>query len=112
MKYGGKQSSIQRVQYGIFKGTMQVIRLVFPNISWQSSWDNLIEIVEQCHQHYKVIIVSWNKPQEGKYKFNTDGSALQDSGKIGGGGILRDHQGKLIYAFSFPFGFGTNNMTD
>ena len=37
---------------------------------------------------------------------------MTESGKIGGGGILRDHQGKLIYAFSVPFGFGTNNLAE
>ena len=57
-------------------------------------------------------MVSWNKPRLGTYKLNTDGSALQNSGKIGGGGILRDHQGKILYAFSLPFGVCTNNTTE
>lgn len=34
---------------------------------------------------------------------------MHSHGKIGGGGILRDHQGKLVYAYSIPLGFGTNN---
>lgn len=84
VKYGGKHSSTQRVKYGIFKDIMEVIKLVFPSIPWQSSWDNLINIIEQCKQQYKIIMVSWNKPQEDIYKINTDGSALQESGKIGG----------------------------
>ncbi|XP_015064939.1 uncharacterized protein LOC107010215 [Solanum pennellii] len=112
VKYGGKQSSIQRVHYGIFKDVMQVTRVVFPSISWQHSWDNLINIMDQCHQQYKVTMVRWKSPTAGKYKLNTDGSALSDSGKIGGGGILRDQQGKLIYAFSVPLGSGTNNMAE
>ena len=57
-------------------------------------------------------MVSWRKPDDGIYKINTDGSALQESGNIGGGGIVRDHQGNLIYAFSLPFGLGTNNIAE
>lgn len=57
-------------------------------------------------------MVSWNKPYIGTYELNIDGSALQDSGKIGGGGILWDHQGKIIYAFSLPFGLYTNNIAE
>lgn len=110
--YGNKSSSIHRVQYGIFKDVMQVIKIVFPSIPWQSSWNKLINIVEHCKQQYKIVLVSWNKPGLGTYKLNTDGSALQNSGKIGGGGILRDHQGKIVYAFSLPFGFGTNNIAE
>ncbi len=49
---------------------------------------------------------------EGIYKLNTDGSATQETGKTGGGGILRDHTGKIIFAFSIPFGYGTNNMAE
>nr|XP_010327351.2 uncharacterized protein LOC104649583 [Solanum lycopersicum] len=112
VKYGGKNSSTQKVKYSIFKDIMQAIKLVFPNIPWQSSWDNLINIIEQCKQQYNIIVVGWNKLHKDIYKINTDGSALQESGKIGGGGILRDHQGKLIYAFSFLFGFATNNMAE
>ena len=48
VKYGDKKSSIKRVKYGIFKDIMQVTRLVFPNIPWQSSLDHLIKIAEQC----------------------------------------------------------------
>ena len=57
-------------------------------------------------------MVSWIKPTLGSYKLNTDGSCLQETGKIGGGGILRDHQGSIIFAFTSPFGFGTNNIEE
>nr|XP_010313000.1 uncharacterized protein LOC104644619 [Solanum lycopersicum] len=112
VKYGKKSSNIYRVQHGIFKDVMQVIKLVFPSIPWQSSWSKLINIVEHCKQQYNIVLVRWNKPVLGTHKLNTHGSAIQNSGKIGGGGILRDHQGKIVYAFSLPFGFGTNNIAE
>ncbi|WMV30192.1 hypothetical protein MTR67_023577 [Solanum verrucosum] len=46
------------------------------------------------------------------YKLNTDGSALNNPGKIGGGGILRDSNGTIIYAFAIPLGEGTNNQVE
>ena len=29
--------------------------------------------------------------------------------RTGGGGILRDHHGKLVYAYAIPLVFGINN---
>jgi len=37
---------------------------------------------------------------------------LHNPGKIGGGGILRDEQGEIIYAFAIPLGEGTNNQAE
>ena len=68
--------------------------------------------IDQCQQHIKVTMVKWERPPEGLHKLNTDGSAKHNTGQIGGGGILRDHQGKLIYAFAIPLGFGTNNFAE
>ena len=103
VKYGVKKSSIHRVQYGIFKDVMQTIEVVFPNIPWQHSWYSLINLVEQCQQQLRVIMVNWIKPQEGIYKLNTDGSALPESRKIGGGGILRDRKGNVTYTMHFQY---------
>ncbi|KAG5605803.1 hypothetical protein H5410_027295 [Solanum commersonii] len=54
----------------------------------------------------------WKTPPINKYKLNTDDSDLHNLEKIGRGGILRDDQGVLIYAFALPFGEGTNNQAD
>ena len=48
-------------------------------------------------------MVNWIKPQEGIYKLNTDGSALPESRKIGGGGILRDRKGNVTYTMHFQY---------
>ena len=112
VKYGDKKSSIHRVQYGIFKDIMYTIKIAFPSIPWQHSWYSLINLVEQCQQQLKVIMVNWKKPHNGHYKLNTDGSAISSTGQIGGGGILRDHKGNIHYAFSIPLGLGTNNIAE
>lgn len=45
-------------------------------------------------------------------KLNTDGSALENPGKIWDGGIFRDYQGYMIYAFATSLGMGTNNQVE
>ena len=112
VKYGNKQSSILRVELAIFKDTMQIIQSVYSDFPWQNSWDRLFDYVDQCQQQLTITLVSWNRPPNGIHKLNTDGSAIINSGQTGGGGILRDNQGKLIYAFSIPLGFGTNNSAE
>lgn len=52
----------------------------------------------------------WKKPPEGCYKLNVDGSARLN--EMTGGGILRDHNGDLIAAFSSHYGLGTSNSAE
>uniref|UniRef100_M1DEJ8 RNase H family protein n=2 Tax=Solanum tuberosum TaxID=4113 RepID=M1DEJ8_SOLTU len=69
-------------------------------------------MIEKCRHELKVIAVCWEKPTVGVYKLNTDSSTLNNPGKIGGGGILRDDQGNMVYAYAIPVGFGTNNKAE
>jgi len=57
-------------------------------------------------------MVLWKKPPDQWSKLNTDGSALSNLGKIGAGGILRDHKGQMILAFATPSGEDTNNQAE
>lgn len=45
-------------------------------------------------------------------KLNTDGSDLENPEKIRAGDILRDSEGKLIFAFTAPLGVGSNNQVE
>ncbi|KAH0639478.1 hypothetical protein KY285_036064 [Solanum tuberosum] len=56
--------------------------------------------------HKKITIVKWRKPSPFFVKLNTDGNYKQYSCETGG--IIRDHNGDLIYAFSKPLGEGTS----
>ncbi|WMV30175.1 hypothetical protein MTR67_023560 [Solanum verrucosum] len=112
VKYEGKQSSIGRVKYLIFKDMMQLFINVFPYLQWLGNWKEVISMLENCRHELKVISVWWDKPTRGVYKLNTYGSALNNLGKIRGGGILRDDQGNMIYAYAIPLGFGTNNKAE
>lgn len=84
VKYGGKKSSIRRVQYVIFKDNIQVLTVAFPSLTWQPSWEYLINLIELCQQQFKVTKVCWEKPGIGIFKLNTNGSAIHNPGKIVG----------------------------
>ncbi|OIT32912.1 putative ribonuclease h protein, partial [Nicotiana attenuata] len=46
------------------------------------------------------------------FKLNTDGSSMGRDKKVVAGGILRDHQGSMIMAFSVSMIFCSNNMAE
>ncbi|GLT31839.1 hypothetical protein SLA2020_065470 [Shorea laevis] len=48
---------------------------------------------EICH-------VRWDKPPEGFFKLNTDGSALKNPGPVACGGLIRDSLGKWVAGFA------------
>ncbi|XP_015159877.1 uncharacterized protein [Solanum tuberosum] len=111
-KYGGKQSNASRVKYAVYKDNYKLMTTTFPYIRWPSNWTDLIKQAEKCFHDTKVIMVSWQRPPEQWVKLNTDGSALSNPGRIGAGGVIRDHSGEMILAFATPLGNGTNNQAE
>jgi len=111
-KYGGKKSSIIRVKFLIQKDIIMLLHIAFPYLQWPEDWHDLINYMEACKHEITITQVNWKTPPTDIFKLNTDGSAMNNSGKIGGGGILRDHQGNMIYAFSIPLGIGSNNLAE
>ncbi|WMV30207.1 hypothetical protein MTR67_023592 [Solanum verrucosum] len=85
---------------------------VFPYISWPLGWSKLCTLIEKCTHDIKVTVVQWIKPPDRWAKLNIDGSALTNPGSIGVGGILRNHFGDIIFAFSVTLGEGTNNQDE
>ncbi|KAH0657989.1 hypothetical protein KY289_026737 [Solanum tuberosum] len=112
VKYGQKKSNVARVKYMIFKDTFQLLMVTYPYCSWPNNWEDMINEVEKCSQDIRIITISWQSPSSPFLKLNTDGNALHNPGKIGGGGILRDSNGNMIYAFAIPLGIGTNNQAE
>ncbi|WMV30237.1 hypothetical protein MTR67_023622 [Solanum verrucosum] len=111
-KYGGKQSNIARVKNLVILDTFKLLHTVFPYISWPLRWNKLCNVIEKCTQDTKVTAVQWTKPPHRWVKLNTDGSALSNPGSIGAGGVIRNHLGEIILAFSAPLGTGTNNQAE
>ena len=54
----------------------------------------------------------FDKPHQPFLNLNTDARELDNPEKIGGGRIVRDHQGNMIYAFTITLGIGTKNHAE
>ena len=50
------------------------------------------------------VAVAWQKPPTGWVKLNTDGSSFGNPGQSGGGGLLRDAEGRWIIGFARNYG--------
>ncbi|KAK6782013.1 hypothetical protein RDI58_019809 [Solanum bulbocastanum] len=111
-KYGEKKSNSSRVKYMILKDILYLMNSNYPYIQWPANWTAVVNLIENCRHETRISSVSWKTLPSNKYKLNTDGSALCNPGKIGGGGILRNDLGEMIYAFAIPFGTGTNNQAE
>ncbi|MQM21943.1 hypothetical protein Taro_054990, partial [Colocasia esculenta] len=56
--------------------------------------------VQENLQTRILSIIPWLTPPPGRLKLNVDGTFKMTSGEAGGGGILRDHEGKMCWAFA------------
>ncbi|KAM2637494.1 hypothetical protein EV1_021984 [Malus domestica] len=54
----------------------------------------------------RQISLSWDHPDVGWCKLNVDGSRRTNSGRIGAGGVLRDHNGNWLGGFAVNLGQG------
>ena len=50
-------------------------------------------------RHCTVNLICWNKPEPGWFKLNSDGVSQGNPGCAGGGGLIRDHNGKWVKGF-------------
>nr|XP_027086510.1 uncharacterized protein LOC113708247 [Coffea arabica] len=68
------------------------------------SWSTVLSIFSGWRPRYSHRVVCWEFPVQGAFKLNTDGCSLGNPGVSGGGGVLRDSSGALLFGFSVPFG--------
>lgn len=66
--------------------------------------------MEKLKTKFSVKIVTWQKPEEGRIKFNIDVSFLDNSGKAGIGGIARNTNENFLFAFAVPIHCKDNNI--
>ena len=62
----------------------------------------------QKTRHCSVSPICWNKPESGWYKLNSDGASQGNPGYAGGGGLIRDHNGKWVKGFMRNIGKTTS----
>ncbi|KAL0309420.1 UNVERIFIED_CONTAM: putative ribonuclease H protein [Sesamum radiatum] len=63
---------------------------------------------DTSQHNLKAIKVTWNKPERGWIKINTDGASKGNPGLAGAGGIARDEKGMAIFAYYEFIGEATN----
>ena len=68
------------------------------------SWHAFYASLSGWRPRYYHRLVGWESPVQGMWKLNTDGCSLGNLGKSGGGGVLRDAFGELVFGFSIPLG--------
>lgn len=68
--------------------------------------------MENIKPKIDITPVLWSKPNYGEYKLKVDGCSNGNPGSAGGGGILRNHMGHMIMAFTAYFGHSSNNLAE
>lgn len=59
-----------------------------------------------------ILNISWQPPVDPFVSLNIDGSTLGNPGYAGGGGVIRDSQGRWIIGFPPHIGLTTNNIAE
>lgn len=84
-----------------------VMPTCFANIVWKYAIDwRKAQNKSNSAPLYNFSMLSWQKPSAGSFKLNIDGTRVSLSGKIGAGGVIRDHCGTWIGGFQVNLGVG------
>lgn len=59
-----------------------------------------------------VVPIKWTKPLVGWHKLNTEGAFLENPGKSGGRGIIRDSHGHWVKGFLSSIGYTTRIISN
>ncbi|XP_075099039.1 uncharacterized protein LOC142175927 [Nicotiana tabacum] len=68
--------------------------------------------VEETEEYFIRYYHDLCKPDFGWQKLNIDGYCKRNPRSVGGGGVIRDHQGSFIVAFVEYYGQCTNNFEE
>ncbi|XP_060195177.1 uncharacterized protein LOC132624410 [Lycium barbarum] len=109
-KYGSKKPFLPRILYQISQNILNIVRLQFLNFKYDLSWMELTCLLEKKMAFKVCRTVFWKRPAINFLKINSDGS--HKDGSSGGGGVIRDSQGKMIMAYSIPFDEVSNNVAE
>ncbi|XP_059295685.1 uncharacterized protein LOC132049028 [Lycium ferocissimum] len=109
-RFGKKKPYLPKLLYQISHSITSIIRLQFLNFKYNLSWEELTHLLDKKIAFKMCRAVYWNKPTSNFFKINSDRSHKNNSS--GGGGVIRNSQGKMIMAYSIHFGPGTSNIVE
>nr|XP_027127799.1 uncharacterized protein LOC113743944 [Coffea arabica] len=100
-RFEGVVYSPHAIRGFIFDDIRNLFSLKYPGSSWAlPTWQLFYESLGSRRGHVSFRLVKWLRPAMGELKLNTDGCSRGNPGRAGGGGVLRDGEGKFLFAFS------------
>ena len=89
-----------------------IINSQFPELPLSHSIISISHLIDHITPKLEIKLVKWKRPNYNELKLNVDGCSKGNPGSAGGGGVLRDHAGQMIMAFSAYFGFCSKNSAE
>ena len=83
-----------------------------PDVLAKASKFAYIGINAKQTSNRRQIAVSWCFPPPSWFKFNSDGSSLGNSGKAGGGGLIRNDKGDWLKGYARNVGYSTSVVVE
>lgn len=108
-KYGKEKHNTKTLVH-IASTISQIVKNQFPNVNLKSEWNKVALLMRSSINTKRSVVVKWLKPSISFVKVNSDGSCKE--GICGGGGVIRNHERHLIFAYSLSLGRGTSNWAE
>ncbi|KAH0711931.1 hypothetical protein KY289_007890 [Solanum tuberosum] len=99
-KYEGTRPSSSSIMHKTTYLIQLVLTSQFPSLQTHSNFRNICLMMDNIKPKLDIIPVWWSRPNLGDFKLNVDGCSKGNPGSVGGGGILRNHLGHMIMAFT------------
>ncbi|XP_015167940.1 uncharacterized protein [Solanum tuberosum] len=109
-KYGTDNYNTWKSINNISSSLVLILKGQFEKIKVDPDWESVRYLLISNIPDKKIVQVKWLKPSNSFVKINSDGSCKD--GYCGGGGVIRDHRGHLIFAYSLNLGHSTNNWAE
>ncbi|XP_019264449.1 PREDICTED: uncharacterized protein LOC109242076 [Nicotiana attenuata] len=109
-KFENIRLSFYRTKTNILFTLVQILNSSFGRARLGEDWQTIYVACEAVIERRILKIIKWNKPSFRAVKLNSDGSCIQ--GTCGGGGLVRNNQGIVIFAYFIPLGPGTSNFAE
>ncbi|XP_027118651.1 uncharacterized protein [Coffea arabica] len=106
--YGVRLQS-EEVCQAIFRDMKAAFEIQFTQVINASAFPEMCDAIAKLPPpRYGFTIVGWKPSTTGQLTFNTDGYFKGNPGMSGGGGVIRDSDGQLVFAFSAFLGEQTS----
>ncbi|KAH0650294.1 hypothetical protein KY284_030206 [Solanum tuberosum] len=103
----GRNVTYEQLMQQCQKGIFQLLKVLYPWIDIPTDWKGVVEVLTKYKPKLYHHRVTWEKPQLGWLKCNTDGASRGNPRESSYSFCLRDNHGDLIYAEAQKIGQST-----